>query len=46
MFSLVVMHNFIWVLLAIIFLFDLQLKQVDVKITFLHGKLEEMIYMH
>jgi len=27
-------------------LFDLQLEQLDVKITFLHDKLNEMIYMH
>ena len=35
----------IWMLLAIVALFDLELEQVDVKIVFLHDELEEMIYM-
>jgi len=35
----------IWMLLAIVALFDLELEQVDVKTVFLHDELEEMIYM-
>ena len=44
-FSPVVKHSSIWVLLAMVALFDLELEQLDVKTTFLHGKLEEQIYM-
>ena len=43
-FSSVVKHTFIRMLLAIV-TFDLELEQLDVKITFLHGVLEEEIYM-
>jgi len=32
-------------LLTLVAQFDLELEQMDVKITFLHGKLEEKIYM-
>jgi len=32
-------------LLAIVVQFNLELEQMDVKIAFLHGKLEEKIYM-
>ena len=32
-------------LLSIIVAFDLEVEQMDVKITFLHGDLEEEIYM-
>jgi len=44
-FSPVVKHSSIWVLLVIVALFDLELEQLDVKTTFLHGDLEEQIYM-
>jgi hypothetical protein len=45
-FSLVVKHSSIRVLLAMVALFDLELEQLDVKTAFLHGELEETIYMH
>ena len=45
-FSLVVKHNSIGVLLVIVVLFNLELDQLDVKTTFLRDKLEEQIYMH
>ncbi|KAK8953906.1 hypothetical protein KSP39_PZI002954 [Platanthera zijinensis] len=44
-FSPVVKHCSIWVLLAIVALWDLELEQMDVKTTFLHGNLEEEIYI-
>jgi hypothetical protein len=44
-FSLVVKHSSIRVLLAMVALFDLELEQLDVKTAFLHGELEETIYM-
>ena len=44
-FSPVVKHTSIQILLAIVAQFDLELEQMDVKTTFLHGELEEMIYM-
>jgi len=44
-FSPVVRHTSIRVLLAFVALFDLELEQLDVKTTFLHGELEEEIYM-
>ena len=45
-FSLVVKHTSIRVLLSMVAWFDLQLEQLDVKITFLHDELEEQIFMH
>ena len=39
-------HTFIRVLLAMVAWFDLELEQLDVKIAFLHGVLEEQIFMH
>ena len=44
-FSPVVRHTSIRVLLSIIAAQDLELEQMDVKMTFLHGHLEERIYM-
>jgi len=44
-FSHVVKHTFIQMLLAIVAQFDLELEQLDVKTTFLHRELEEEIYM-
>jgi len=44
-FSPVVHHTFIKVLLAFVVLFDLELEQLGVKTAFLHGELEEEIYM-
>nr|KYP59892.1 Retrovirus-related Pol polyprotein from transposon TNT 1-94 [Cajanus cajan]KYP59910.1 Retrovirus-related Pol polyprotein from transposon TNT 1-94 [Cajanus cajan] len=44
-FSLVVRHTSIRVLLAIVACQDLELEQLDVKTAFLHGKLEEDILM-
>jgi hypothetical protein len=45
-FSRVVKLISIRVLLAMVALFDLELEQLDVKIAFLHGELEETISMH
>ncbi|RVW38700.1 Retrovirus-related Pol polyprotein from transposon TNT 1-94 [Vitis vinifera] len=44
-FSPVVKHKSIRVLLAMVSVFDLELDQLDVKTAFLHGNLEEEIYM-
>nr|GEV86095.1 retrovirus-related Pol polyprotein from transposon TNT 1-94 [Tanacetum cinerariifolium] len=44
-FSLIVRHTSIRVLLSIVALQDLELEQFDVKTTFLHGHLEEEIYV-
>nr|KAJ0223178.1 hypothetical protein LSAT_V11C200081250 [Lactuca sativa] len=44
-FSPVVKHKTIRVLLAMVSAFDLELEYLDVKIAFLHGNLEEKIYM-
>ncbi|KAL5818746.1 hypothetical protein ACOSQ4_022588 [Xanthoceras sorbifolium] len=42
-FSPVVKHSFICILLAIVAQFDLELEQLDVKTNFLHDELEEQI---
>ena len=44
-FSPVVRHTSIRVLLSIVVAQDLELEQMDVKTVFLHGHLEERIYM-
>ena len=44
-FSPVVKHSSIRILLAMVAQFDLELVQLDVKTAFLHGDLEEEIYM-
>ena len=44
-FSPVVKHASIRILLALVAQFDLELAQLDVKTAFLHGDLEEEIYM-
>ena len=44
-FSLVVRHTSIRTVLSLVAYFDMELEQMDVKTTFLHGELEETIYM-
>ena len=44
-FSPVVKHSSIRILLALVAQFDLELAQMDVKTALLHGDLEEDIYM-
>ena len=44
-FSPVVKHTSIRILLALVTKYELELIQLDVKTTFLHGDLEEEIYM-
>jgi hypothetical protein len=44
-FSPVVKHSSIHALLGIVAMHDLELEQIDVKTAFLHGDLEEEIYM-
>ena len=44
-FSPVVKHSSIRTLLSIVAMHDLELEQLDVKTEFLHGELEEDIYM-
>ena len=45
MFSPIVKHSSIRALLGIVTMHDFELEQLDVKTTFLHGELEEDIYM-
>ncbi|KAH9668944.1 hypothetical protein KPL70_021590 [Citrus sinensis] len=45
MFSPIVKHSSIRILLAMVALLDLELEQMDVKTPFLHGNLEEQILM-
>jgi len=44
-FSPVVRHTSIRAVLALVATWDLHLEQMDVKTAFLHGDLEEQIYM-
>ena len=44
-FSHVLKHSSIRVFLAMVAHFDIELEQIDVKTTFLQGKLNETIYM-
>ena len=44
-FSLVVKHSSIRIMLALVAQYDLELVQLDVKTAFLHGDLNEEIYM-
>ena len=44
-FSPVVKHSSLRILLALVAQFDMELVQMDVKTTFLHGDLEEEIYI-
>ena len=44
-FSLVVKHTSIPILLAVVTEYELELAQLNVKTTFLHGDLEKQIYM-
>ena len=46
MFSPVVKHRSIRVLLAMVALLDLELEQLDFNTNFPHGEFEEKIYMH
>jgi len=45
-FSPVMKHTSICVLLAMVAWFDLELEQLDVKLAFLRGELEEQIFMY
>jgi hypothetical protein len=45
MFSLVAKLTSIRVLMSLAMTFDLEIEKMDVKTTFLHGDLEEEIYM-
>ena len=45
-FSLVTRITSIRLLIAIVAIFDLKIRQMDVKIAFLNGNLEEEIYMN
>ena len=44
-FALVVKMTSIWMVLSIAASMDLEVEQLDVKTTFLHGDLDEEIYM-
>lgn len=44
-FAVVVKHVSIWILLSFVVNFETELEQMDVKTAFLHGSLDETIYM-
>ena len=44
-FTLVVRHTSIRTMLSVVAYFDMELEQMDVKTTFLHGELEKTFYM-
>jgi Reverse transcriptase (RNA-dependent DNA polymerase) len=44
-FSFVVKHTSIWILLSLVAMKNLEFEQLDVKTAFLHGDLEEQIYI-
>lgn len=44
-FSLLVKHSSIWVLLALIIIHGLELEHLDLNIAFLYGDLDKDIYM-
>ena len=44
-FSPMVRHTSIKTVLSLVVYFDMELEQMDVKTTFLHGELEETVYM-
>lgn len=44
-FSHVVQHTSIWLLLGLVAQYDMEFQQLDVKTAFLDGDLEETIYM-
>ena len=45
MFSPMVRHTSIRTVLSLVAYFDMELEQMDVKTAFLHGELEETVYM-
>ena len=44
-FSPVVKHTSIRTMLSLVAYFDMELEHMDIKTTFLHGELEETVYM-
>ena len=44
-FSSMVRHTSIRIVLSLVAYFDMELEQMDVKTAFLHGELEEIVYM-
>ena len=44
-FSTMIIHTFIKTMLSLVAYFDMELEHRDVKVAFLHGELEETVYM-